>query len=164
MTAPRRPPGPRGQHDRSSLRAGVLFDVDGTLADSNYLHTLAWSRALAELGEWAPSDAVRKLLACDDVIDAVTSSDDVDASKPSPDIFEAALKAGSVDPRRAIVVGDSVWGVRAARRAGLGCVGVETGGFSSHELDEEGALHVYRDVEELARQLHTSPLSTLIAR
>ena len=218
----------------SSLRAGVLFDVDGTLVDSNYLHTLAWSRALIELGAWAPSNAIhrlvgmggdqlvpellghdlpgasnawkrhyeelmdevrvfpraddllrtvadaglvvvlatsapadhldkiRTLIDCDDVIDATTTSDDADASKPEPDIFDAALAAGSIDPRRAIVVGDSVWDVRAARRAGVACVAVETGGFSSHELNEEGALHVYRDVEELRAQLHTSPIAALI--
>jgi phosphoglycolate phosphatase-like HAD superfamily hydrolase len=109
-------------------------------------------------------DRIRTLLDCDDVIDAATSSDDADASKPEPDIFNAALAAGSIDPRRAIVVGDSVWDVRAARRAGVACVAVETGGFSSHELTEEGALQLYRDVEELEAQLRTSPIAALIDR
>ncbi len=119
------------------------------------------------LASSAPKEHVagaRKLLDCDDVIDAATSSDEVQSSKPEPDIFIAALHAGSIDPRRAIVIGDSVWDVRAARRAGLGCVAVETGGFSSHELSEEGALHVYRDVAELAAQLHTSPVASLLPR
>jgi beta-phosphoglucomutase-like phosphatase (HAD superfamily) len=40
-----------------NLRAGVLFDVDGTLVDTNYLHTLAWSRVLTDAGEWAPMNA-----------------------------------------------------------------------------------------------------------
>ena len=44
------------------LRAGVLFDIDGTLVDSNYLHTLAWSRALASAGEWAPMNAIHRLI------------------------------------------------------------------------------------------------------
>ncbi len=35
------------------LRPGVLFDLDGTLVDTNYLHTLAWWRALRDAGEWA---------------------------------------------------------------------------------------------------------------
>ncbi len=72
------------------------------------------------------------------------------------------MDAGGVDPARALVVGDSVWDVRAARAAGLGCVGVETGGFSRHELSEAGALHVYRDVAEIASQLLTGPLASLV--
>jgi HAD superfamily hydrolase (TIGR01509 family) len=40
----------------------VLFDVDGTLVDSNYLHTLAWSRAIRAAGEWAPMNAVHRLI------------------------------------------------------------------------------------------------------
>src|SRR6202167_2954140 len=46
----------------STLRAGVLFDMDGTLVDSNYLHTLAWSRALRDAGEWAPMSAIHRLI------------------------------------------------------------------------------------------------------
>ena len=54
----RRPPGVTTDH----LRPGVLFDVDGTLCDTNYLHTLAWSRALRESGEWAPMNAIHRLI------------------------------------------------------------------------------------------------------
>jgi phosphoglycolate phosphatase-like HAD superfamily hydrolase len=43
-------------------RALILFDVDGTLVDSNYLHTLAWSRALRAAGEWAPMHAIHRLI------------------------------------------------------------------------------------------------------
>lgn len=43
-------------------RAGVLDDVDGTLLDTNYLHTLAWARALSEAGEWAPMNAIHRLV------------------------------------------------------------------------------------------------------
>jgi phosphoglycolate phosphatase-like HAD superfamily hydrolase len=73
------------------------------------------------------------------------------------------MERAGIDPRRALVVGDSIWDVQAARRAGIGCVAVETGGFSQHELSEEGALQVYRDVEELERQFLTSPLAWLVA-
>src|SRR3954468_166706 len=147
---------------------GVLFDVDGTLVDSNYLHTVAWSRALREGGNWAPMNAIHRLvgmggdqlterllghvderasagwrrhydelidetvafpgavdliralhesglrvvlassspaahvekmidrLGIVDDIDAATSADDADASKPAPDIFTAALRVGNV--------------------------------------------------------------------
>src|SRR5689334_4308817 len=43
-------------------RPGVLFDVDGTLVDTNYLHALAWSRALRDAGEWAPMNAIHRLV------------------------------------------------------------------------------------------------------
>ena len=44
------------------LRPGVLFDVDGTLVDTNYLHALAWSRAFRDAGEWAPMNAIHRLV------------------------------------------------------------------------------------------------------
>jgi HAD superfamily hydrolase (TIGR01509 family) len=216
------------------LRPGVLFDVDGTLVDTNYLHALAWSRALRDAGEWAPMNAIHRLvgmggdqlvhellghqchvataarprrykeliddarvfpgasqllrtvrssglavvlatsapaneleillkrLDANDAIDAQTSADDIEESKPAPEVFITAMKTGCIDPARALAVGDSIWDIQAARAAGIGCVAVETGGFSQHELSEAGALHVYRDVKELHDQLRTSPLATII--
>jgi HAD superfamily hydrolase (TIGR01509 family) len=212
-----------------------LFDLDGTLIDSNYLHTLAWSRALADAHEWAPMNAVhrligmggdrlvpdllghdsapavaarphrykevmgearvfpgaaellrrahgagalvvlatsapddevqvaRGLLGADDAIDGQTTADEVESSKPSPEVFVKAMEAFGVDPGRALAVGDSVWDVQAARAAGIGCVAVESGGFSQHELSEAGARAVYRDVKELLDQFLTSPLGLLVA-
>jgi HAD superfamily hydrolase (TIGR01509 family) len=46
----------------SPPRPGILFDLDGTLVDTNYLHTLAWSRAFAAAGEWAPMNAIHRLV------------------------------------------------------------------------------------------------------
>lgn len=43
-------------------RSGILFDVDGTLVDTNYLHTLAWSRAFADAALWAPMNAIHRLV------------------------------------------------------------------------------------------------------
>jgi HAD superfamily hydrolase (TIGR01509 family) len=217
----------------SGQSAGVLFDVDGTLIDTNYLHTLAWSRALGDVGEWAPMNAIHRLVgmggdqlvqellgheseAADDaraaryqdliglarpfpgaadlvaevhehglatvlatsapadelevllelldidgVLDGKTTADDVTKSKPSPEVFHTAMKRAGLDPARTVAIGDSVWDVRAARSAGIACIAVESGGFSRHELSEEGALHVYRDVQELLSQFETSPLALL---
>ena len=63
------------------MTAGVLFDVDGTLVDTNYLHTLAWSRAFADVGEWAPMNAIHRLIGMggDKVLPAVTGLQDDDA-------------------------------------------------------------------------------------
>jgi HAD superfamily hydrolase (TIGR01509 family) len=73
-----------------------------------------------------------------------TTSSDVESTKPEPDLVEAALdKAGT---REAVMVGDTVWDVKAARRAGLETIGVLTGGFSETELREAGAIAVYESV------------------
>ena len=72
------------------------------------------------------------------------------------------MTSADVDPERAVAVGDSVWDIQAARAAGIGCIALESGGFSRHELSEEGALFVYRDAKELLDQLRTSPVSALI--
>lgn len=61
-----------------------------------------------------------------------------------------------------LALGDSVWDVRAARAARIGCVAVESGGSSRHELAEAGAIAVYRDVQEVSDQLATSPFAGLI--
>lgn len=215
------------------MGAGVLFDVDGTLVDTNYLHTLAWSRAFRQSGEWAPMNAIHRLVgmggdnlipellghespqaaeartACyrdlidearvfpgardlvaavhdqglatvlatsspsdeldtllelleiDEFLDAKTTADDIDRSKPSPEVFLTAMSNASLDPARTLAIGDSIWDVEAARDAGIGCIGVESGGFSRHELSEAGAIHVYRDVKEIFDQLRTTPLATL---
>ena len=113
----------------------------------------------------APADELAVLLeqlAVNDAIDAQTTADDIADSKPAPEVFLEAMKCGSIDPERALAIGDSVWDIQAARAAGIGCLAVETGGFSQHELSEAGALHVYRDVQELLDQFWTSSLTTLI--
>ena len=82
-----------------------------------------------------------------DSLAAVTTSGDVDASKPSPEIFETALrKAGGTS---AIVIGDAVYDVAAAARMGAPCIGVRTGGFSAGELEAAGAVLVVDDLTEL---------------
>ena len=205
-----------------TARAGVLLDLDGTLVDTNYLHTLAWSRALADVGEWAPMHAIHHLIGAgsdqlvrrlcghevpgateahaeryrelmgearvfpgaretlqrwhaeglavvlassaprdelepmlalldlDGVLDGVTSADDVDRSKPHPDVLHAALAAGGVDATQAVLVGDSVWDVEAARRAGLTTLAVETGGVCAADLLAAGAAQVFHDIGAMA--------------
>ena len=215
--------------------AGVLFDVDGTLVDSNYLHVVAWSRALRANGHEVPmstlhrtvgqgadrlvesvigradddvSDAhsdfygphlhelvafpcaadllrtvkksgsrvvlvtsasaeevehLRKAITADDAIDEVTCNEDVDASKPDPDLVQSALDKAGLTAAHAVFVGDTVWDVEAARRAGVPCVCVLTGGISAAELREAGAVAIYDDVAELLKKYDDSPLAGLHA-
>ena len=210
----------------------VLFDVDGTLVDNSYLHTVAWWRACRDIGrlvpmatlhrlvgmgadrfidalfgrEWpelaeahsghiAPffdemvafpraadllravgargqrvvfassaSDAelrrLRSIVGADDALWELVSSSDAGESKPSPDIFQVALGKVGIHADRAIAVGDTRWDVEAARRSGLGCIGVLSGGWSREELERAGAIAVYRDVAELLEELERSPIAS----
>jgi HAD superfamily hydrolase (TIGR01549 family) len=97
------------------------------------------------------------LLDARDVADGWTTKDDVEETKPEPDLIRAALeKAGTDD---AVVLGDTPWDVEAARRAGLETVCVITGGFSEQELLDAGAAGVFESVEKLRGQLDETPLS-----
>jgi HAD superfamily hydrolase (TIGR01509 family) len=226
-------------HDTSGTTTAVLFDIDGTLIDSNYLHIDAWGRAFAAVGHpvdaWrihraigmdsaklmqalvgdevdrigdeakrlhsvyvagtasllrpferarellrmlaardvrvvlatsAPADELERLLLaldCDDAIAAVTSAEDVAHAKPDPDIVHAALDKCGVSSDNAIMVGDAVWDIEAAARAGVPCVAVETGGTSKALLQDAGAVAVYDDAAGLLQGLETSPLARLWA-
>ena len=97
------------------------------------------------------------LLDARDLADSWTTKDDVDATKPAPDLVESALeKAGT---REAVMVGDTPWDVRAASKAGIETVCLITGGFSRAELEEAGAAAVYENMEELRGKLDQTPLS-----
>jgi HAD superfamily hydrolase (TIGR01509 family) len=215
----------------------VLFDVDGTLVDSNYLHVHAWYRAFEDVGHeveaWrihrsigmdgstlvatladraddearsrakdlhsryyketasllrplpgarellervkvlglqvvlatsAPDDELeilRKVLDSDDLVDAVTSSRDVDTAKPQPDIIEVALDRAGVDAAHAVFVGDAVWDVEACERAGVPTIAVLSGGVSRGELETAGAKGVFENARELCDKLDTTPIATL---
>jgi phosphoglycolate phosphatase-like HAD superfamily hydrolase len=104
--------------------------------------------------------ALRAALDADDAITAATSSDDVEQSKPAPDIVQVTLDRAGASPEQAVFVGDTVWDVKACEKAGVPCIAVLTGGISRHELTEAGAVAVYDSVADLLRRLDGS----LIAR
>jgi HAD superfamily hydrolase (TIGR01549 family) len=98
------------------------------------------------------------LLEIRELVDGWTTKDDVDATKPEPDVVKAALaKAGTDD---AVMVGDTPFDVEAARKAGLETIAVLTGGaYSEAELREAGAVGVFESVKELRIGLAETPLS-----
>lgn len=214
----------------------ILFDIDGTLVDSNEQHVNAWSFAFREEGhpqelddiraqigkggdllvpELLPDvdEAIRKriserhgdhfkdiylenvraferaaeliervhasgrkvvlassakqdelehyveLLGVKSLIDAATSIDDVVTSKPEPDIFGVALEKVGVAPSNALVVGDTIYDVDAALRAGVATVGVTSGPFDERQLKDAGAIAVFADVASILREFDRSPLA-----
>ena len=103
-----------------------------------------------------------EVIGADDAIRDIVKSDDVDRSKPAPEIFRLALDSFDLDPARTLVVGDTVWDVRAAAGAGLKCVGVLTGGTTRYHLTEAGAVAVYDDVADLLANLDDGPVGELL--
>jgi HAD superfamily hydrolase (TIGR01509 family) len=79
----------------------------------------------------------------------LVTRDMVRHAKPDPDVFLAAAALIGVDPAQAWVVGDSVWDLLAARRAGALGIGVLSGGYGREELERAGAYRVYADPAEL---------------
>jgi HAD superfamily hydrolase (TIGR01509 family) len=97
------------------------------------------------------------LLDARELADGWTSSADVEATKPEPDLVQAAVdKAGGGE---AVMVGDSTWDCEAAKRAGLETIAVLTGGFSEAELREAGAAVVFQSIEDLRESLDETPLA-----
>ncbi len=199
----------------------ALFDVDGTLVDTNDLHAAAWRETFASFGLDKPIEEIRwqvgkggdnlipslfpeldevrreeieafrgdlfkrdylpratpfpgvrdlferlagedirivlasssnagevdyylSLIACADLVTATTSKDDVDRSKPCPDIFAAALaKVAPIGADEAAVVGDTPWDAKAAGKLGLRTIGFRSGGFPDKALAKAGACELY---------------------
>ena len=214
--------------------AGAIFDVDGTLVDSNYLHTRAWVQAFAEAGESVPTyrihrsigmgsqqlieqltgrqrpelsdlhsrhyrklwdeleafdraadllrevarrggtvvlatsakpdelEVLLKTLDAGDAVHHVLSSKDVEAAKPEPDLFAAALEAGGLHRGRAVIVGDSIWDVAAAARSGVPCLALLTGGTGGCELEAAGAVEVFESPSDLLARIDSSLLGAVL--
>jgi HAD superfamily hydrolase (TIGR01549 family) len=213
--------------------AAAILDLDGTLVDTNYQHTIAWYRALrrhevviptwrihrhigmggdrivaalaGEAVERSRGDEIRAdesseyralieeteplegahdfvrelkergltvvlassakqaevdyyldLLDVRALADGWTTADDVAETKPAPDLVQSALERAGGGP--GVMVGDTVWDVEASKRAGVATICVLTGGFSSYELEQAGAVAVFESVQELRARLDETPL------
>ncbi|HEY8591264.1 MAG TPA: HAD family hydrolase [Sphingomicrobium sp.] len=216
-------------------KQAILFDIDGTLVDSNDAHVAAWCEAFAGegyhfdratihhhigkgadnfipslvpdapddvqerlkdahstiykeryIGQVTPFPGARdllvkskdagmkvllassasgdeldhyvRLLDAGDIIDGATSKDDVEHSKPCPDIFEAAVTKAEVAPGDALVVGDTPYDIIAARRSGVDTVALLSGKFPEQELRAEEPVAVYEDVADLLADFSESPI------
>jgi HAD superfamily hydrolase (TIGR01509 family) len=103
-------------------------------------------------------DVYLDLLDVREVVDAWTTSADVESTKPAPDLVQAALNKTGDEPSAAVMVGDTPWDVEAADKAGLETIAVITGGFSEQELTKAGAAAVFESVAELLERLDDTRL------
>ena len=121
--------------------------LDGATALLRAVRDSGRTLVLASSGEKEQVETFLGLVDGKALADAWTSSEDADVSKPSPDLLEVAL--AKVDGSRAVMVGDSIWDVEAAKRAQMPAVSIMTGGFSEAELRDAGAVEVYASLGEL---------------
>ena len=116
--------------------------------------------ALASSAKEQELEHHKRSLRVEDLLEAATSADDAERSKPHPDIFQAALGGlKGVRPEEAVVVGDTPYDVEAAAKAGMRTVGLLSGGFTDEALRGAGAVAVYRDVSDLLDNYDDSPLA-----
>ncbi|MFJ4923148.1 HAD family hydrolase [Streptomyces sp. NPDC088725] len=218
----------------------ALFDVDGTLVDTNHLHVTAWWEAFRQAGHTVPMSAIhravglgsedliahllgddrdrdqdagikaahttlygtyfdrlpvldsaadllrslagrgwrivlatsasgpelsalRRAIDADDVIAGTASADDVEAGKPAAEPVRQALELAGVEAGSAVFVGDTVWDMEAASRAGVRAVAVLSGGIPRAALEAAGAAAVYEDPSGLLARLDTSLFADLEA-
>lgn len=104
--------------------------------------------ALASSGDPEFSREAMELLGIGSAVSTLLTSDDVDESKPHPDLIEETLsRLDGVES--AVFVGDTVYDIESASRAGIGCLAVRSGGFGHAELEEAGALRIVDLVADL---------------
>lgn len=115
---------------------------------------LASSASAAEL------DHYLDLLEARDLVTATTCADDVEHTKPAPDIFAAAMtKIAPISPRETIVIGDTPYDIEAAHNCGIAGTGLRSGGFPDAALLAAGAIALYDGVAALLAAYDTSPLA-----
>ena len=138
---------------------GLIDEVEPLRGARDLIAGLKDRGLVVVLASSAKADEVEHyldLLDARDLADGWTTSADVEATKPEPDLVTTALqKAGT---ESAVMVGDSTWDCEAARRAGVETLAVLTGGFSAQELFDAGALSVFATITELRERLPATAL------
>lgn len=148
--------------ERYSELIGEVELLPGARALLVALRERGMATVLASSAKADEVDVYLDMLDARELVDGWTTSADVKATKPEPDLLRAALdKAGS---DVAVLVGDSVWDCEAAARAEIPTVGVLTGGFARDELLAAGATVVYEAAEELCGHLGEAPFAGAVSQ
>ena len=124
-----------------------------------HAHGLGQRVVLASSASGAELEHYLDLLDATDLVAETTSGDDVEQTKPAPDIFATALKKLSgIGADAVIVVGDTPYDITAAQKCGIAAVAVRSGGFPDDALRAAGAIALYDDVAALLADYAASPL------
>lgn len=115
--------------------------------------------ALATSSDPEDLAAYGKLLGMDDLVDEASSSGDAKRSKPSADIFTAALEKVGMRAEQAIALGDTPWDAQAAGKLGIPVIGLTCGGWKRDDLRDAGCIQVWRDPADLLLHFDESALS-----
>ena len=115
---------------------------------------------LASSAAQSDLDHYLDLLEAHGIVSETTSADDVEHTKPAPDIFASALgKLSGTGPDQVIVVGDTPYDIEAAMRCGIAAIGLRSGKFPDARLLEPGAIALYDDAADLLAGFAHSPLA-----
>lgn len=112
---------------------------------------------IATSAEESELEAMLRHVGLEDLIETKTSSEDVENSKPDPDVVRAALRKSGLTAEAVIMLGDTPYDIEAARRAGVDAVALLCGGWNADALSE--AVAIYEDPADLVRQFTASPFS-----
>jgi HAD superfamily hydrolase (TIGR01549 family) len=144
----------------TALYADLIGEVR-PFADARRLLELLGDRGhrlvLASSGRSDEVDHYLDLLDARELVEAWTTSGDVERTKPDPDLVVTAVE--KVGGGEAVMVGDSTFDCEAATRAEVPTVAVLTGGFSEQELRQAGATAVFESLAELCERLDQTPLA-----
>jgi HAD superfamily hydrolase (TIGR01509 family) len=143
----------RGHADAYARRSAQVRPLPGAKELLEHLTANKVPWAVATSGRMASARPSLNAIGVDPSRAPVITRDQVEHAKPDPDLFIAASKQLAVDVADAVVVGDSVWDLLAARRARALGVGLLSGGYGREELERAGAYRVYEDPSDLLRHL-----------
>ncbi|HEX4699325.1 MAG TPA: HAD family hydrolase [Actinomycetes bacterium] len=133
-------------------RSESVVPLPGSRELLAYLHERSVPFAIATSGAQHTAGSALALLGLPPGVPVVTR-DQVERAKPDPHLFLAAAQRLGIDPRSCFVVGDSVWDLLAAQRAGALGIGLLSGGYGREELERAGAYRVYADPAEMLTRL-----------
>lgn len=102
-------------------------------------------------------DVLLGVAGVNDLIDEATTSSDAEASKPEPDLVEAALQKGHLEANSAVMLADTPYDIESGAKAGVGVIALRCGGFPDEQL--AGAIAIYDDPADLLQHYDNSPLA-----
>lgn len=102
-----------------------------------------------------------EILSIENLVGATITAEDIEHSKPNPEIFLKAARRLEIDPGESVCVGDSPHDMAAAKNAGMLAIGVLTGGYTRKELQETGADEIYRNIGDLYKNFSLKHLTNL---